>query len=59
MQHLRGVCDVLGLSLDEAVKGAAHEAQTGTEQLMLNKMRNMADADVEVLLTMADRLAKG
>ena len=56
MNHLRGLCDVLDLTLDEAVKGAPAEAKTGTEQRMLEAMRSMSDADVEMLLAMAARM---
>jgi transcriptional regulator with XRE-family HTH domain len=56
MQHLRGLCDVLDLSIDEAVKGAPNEAQTGVEQRMLDLLRSISDADGEMLLAMGERL---
>lgn len=58
MQHLRGLCDVLGLTLDEAVKGKPEEAKTGTEQAMLEAMRKLPDLDTEMLLAMAQRMGK-
>ena len=58
MQHLRGLCDVLDLTLDEAVKGSPQEAKTGTEQAMLEAMRRLGDEDAEMLLAMARRMVK-
>ena len=58
MDHLRGLCDILDMSLDEAVKGAPAEAQTGAEQRMLDAMRTLGDADIEMLLAMAARMEK-
>ncbi len=58
MEHLRGLLAVLDLSLDEAIKGAPAEAVTGTEQLMLQKMREMSQEDVELLLAMAEKLGR-
>lgn len=56
MDHLRGLCDVLELSLDEAVRGAPGEAKTAVEQRMLDVMRDLSDADQEMLLAMASRM---
>ena len=58
MQHLRGLCDVLGISIDEAVKGKPGEAKTGMEQAMLEAMRKLPDLDTEMLLAMAERMGK-
>lgn len=58
MDHLRGLCDILDMSLDEAVKGAPAEAQTGAEQRMLDAMRTLGDADIEMLLAVAARMEK-
>lgn len=58
MQHLRGLCDVLGITIDEAIKGKPREAKTGMEQAMLEAMRGMQDVDAEMLLAMAKRMAK-
>lgn len=58
MEHLRGLCEVLELSLDEAVKGAPGEAKTAVEQRMLEVMRGLNDVDQEMLLAMASRMGK-
>lgn len=59
MEHLRGLCDVLEMTVDEAVKGAPHEAATGIEQAILAAVRDMGDADAEILLAMARRMRTG
>lgn len=56
MVHLRGLCDVLEISLDEAVKGAPDEAKTAMEAALLQSLRRMSDADAEVIMAMAKRL---
>lgn len=56
MEHLKALCDVLGLSLDEAIKGAPEQATTATEQAMLDTMRRLSDTDAEILLAMAKRM---
>lgn len=58
MEHLRAMCEVLDLSLDDAVKGSPKEAKTATQQLMLESMESMSDADAEILLAMAMRMRK-
>lgn len=59
MVHLRGLCDVLEMTLDDAVKGAAAQAATGVEQALLEAIRKMPDADAEMLLAMARRMGGG
>lgn len=56
MVHLRGLCDVLDMTLDDAVKGAAEQAATGVEQALLEAVRKLPDADAEMLLAMAKRM---
>lgn len=58
MDHLRGLCDVLDLSIDEAIKGTPGEAKTGLEQRMLDVLRGLSDVDQEMLLAMAARMGK-
>ena len=53
MEHLRALCEVLDLTLDEAVKGAPAEAKTGVEQAMLEALRSMSAAKAEALLAVA------
>ena len=55
MEHLRALCDVLDLSLDEAIGGTAEPA-TAVEQQMLQAMRELDPAAVELLLAMAAKL---
>lgn len=58
MEHLRGLLDVLDLSLDEAIRGAPMEAVTAAENAMLQRMRAMSDEDVVLLLAMAEKLGR-
>ena len=57
MQHLKALCDVLGITLDEAVRGAPEEAATGVEQAMLDALRRMSPAKAESLLAVAKGMA--
>lgn len=56
MDHLRGLLDVLDLSLDEAVKGAPAEAKTGLEQAVLDGLREMPDDLQETVLALIKQL---
>lgn len=58
MEHLRGLCDVLDLSLDEAIKGAPAEAKTGMEQAMLDALRDVPDDSQELALAMLRKLRR-
>lgn len=58
MEHLRGLCDVLEMTLDEAIKGAPNEAATGLEQALLDAVRDMEGADAEMILANAQRLRR-
>ena len=58
MEHLRGLCDVLGLTLDQAAGGASDEAQTDEEQAILRAFRSVTEADREYLLATAAVMAK-
>lgn len=58
MEHLRALCDVLDVSLDEAMKGAAREAKTATQQLVLDAMDSMDPADEEMVLALIMRMGK-
>jgi hypothetical protein len=57
MEHLQGLCAVLRLSIDDAVKGAATEAATGVEQALLVAIRKMDPKDAEFVLASALHLA--
>ena len=52
MEHLRALCVVLDVSLDEAVRGAPAEAKTGEEQVMLDLFRASGDEGRQLLLAM-------
>lgn len=58
MEHLRGLCDVLDLSLDEAIKGAPAEAKTGMEQAVLDALRDVPDDSQELALAMLRKLRR-
>lgn len=58
MEHLQGLCAVLRISIDDAVKGVAHEAATGVEQALLTAIRNMDAKDAELILATALHLSK-
>lgn len=57
MEHLRGLLDALGMTLDIAERGAPAEAITATELAMLQAMRRMPDAMAESLLAIAQQTA--
>jgi len=58
MEHLQGLCEVLGLTIDEAAKGATKEARTDEEQAWLDAMRAVpAGVDREYLLGLAAQMA--
>lgn len=59
MEHLRGLCDVLDVSLDEAVKGAPAEAKTGMEQAILDALREVPDESQELALAMLKQMRRG
>lgn len=58
MEHLRGLCDVLGMTLDQAAGGPTEEAQTDEEAALLSAFRAAAGADREYLLATAAMMAK-
>lgn len=58
MEHLRGLCNVLGLTLDQAAGGQSEEARTDEEQAMLQAFRASSGADREYLLATAAVMAK-
>jgi transcriptional regulator with XRE-family HTH domain len=59
MQHLKAICAVLDVSLDEAIRGEPREAKTAEEQVLLDQFRDMSAEDREVYLAMGRRLGVG
>ena len=59
MEHLVGLCSVLGMSLDEAAGKATSEAATDEEQIWLEALRAIgAGTDREYLLATALQMGK-
>lgn len=58
MEHLRALCDVVGVSLDEATGGMPQEAVTAVEQRLLQLTRQLDDLDAEMLLGIAERMSQ-
>ena len=58
MEHLRALCVVLDVSLDEAIGGSPSEAKTGEEQVMLDVFRASGDAGRQLLLAMGQQIGK-
>ena len=58
MEHLRALCGVLDLTLDEATGGAPHTAATASEQMLLDETRHLDESSVQLLLAMARGLRK-
>ena len=58
MEHLKALCSVLGLSLDEATGAAPLEAKTAIEHRMLSILRGMDAGNAEVLLMTGEALAR-
>lgn len=59
MEHLKGLCDVLGISIDAAAGAASKEARTDEEQVLLDAFRQMESGqDREMLLANALHLAR-
>lgn len=58
MEHLKGLCRVLEMSLDEAMGESSLEAITDVEQLMLKKLRKLNPASAELLLALAEKMEK-
>lgn len=57
MEHLKGLCDVLGMTLDQAAGGPSEEAQTDEEAALLQAFRAAGGADREYLLATAAVMA--
>lgn len=58
MEHLSALCEILSLSLDDAIAGNSAEAATATEQLILNGVRELDDASQQYLLATIEMLKK-
>ena len=57
MEHLQGLCKVLGVTIDQAASGAPAEALTATEQAVLETMRRLTPESAEFLLATALHMA--
>lgn len=58
MEHLKALCDVLDLSIDEAVRGRPSEAVTGLEGAMLETLRALPPEQGQALLALASSMVK-
>jgi hypothetical protein len=58
MEHLKALCVVLELSLDDAVMGAPKEAKTAEEQVMLDLFRSSDDQGRQFLLVAGQQARK-
>lgn len=58
MLHLKALCEVLDVSLDDAVRGVPTEARTAEEQVMLDTFRALGDEGRELLLAMGRQMGK-
>lgn len=56
MEHLRALCGVLDISIDEATGGQPHTAATAIEQALLAEARTLDDESIQLLIAMARRL---
>lgn len=50
MDHIRAICEALDLSADEVMGRRPQEAKTALEQRMLTILRDLGQAEAEVLL---------
>ena len=58
MAHLKGLCEVLGMTLDEAARGPSDEARTDEEQAWLRLFRELKSGeDREYLIGLGTQLA--
>ena len=58
MEHLRGLCAVLEMTIDEAAGAGSVETRTDEEQVLMNAARSMSDVDRGFLLATAVHLAQ-
>jgi transcriptional regulator with XRE-family HTH domain len=56
MNHLRGLCDVLDLSIAEAMDEPSIEARTDLEQVILRGLRGIEPEDQELVAAMVESL---
>lgn len=56
MNHLRGLCDVLDLSIAEAMDEPSLEARTDLEQVILRGLRRIEPEDQELVAAMIQSL---
>lgn len=58
MEHLKALCDVLQMSIDEAVRGEPAKTVTAEERVMLDIMRDLGTDEAQSLLGIAAALRK-
>lgn len=58
MEHLKALCDVLDVSLDEAVSGSPAQAVTAVEQVLLHEFRKLSPRAQENLIALMAALEK-
>jgi transcriptional regulator with XRE-family HTH domain len=56
MEHLKALCRVLEVSLDDAVQGRPAEVKTAEEQVMLDLFREAGNQGRELLLAMGKQM---
>lgn len=56
MEHLKALCEVLQISIDEAVRGRSQEAVTGVETKLLELVRSMPADRAEAFLALGAML---
>lgn len=58
LEHLQGLAAVLRMTLDEAASGAEVNANTAMEHAVLSGLRELSDADAQVVLAVIEQLKK-
>lgn len=58
VEHLQGLAAVLNMTLDEAVSGAEVNANTAMEHAVLSGLRELSDADAQVVLAVIEQLRR-
>jgi len=58
MEHLRGLCEVLQLTIDEAAPGGQVSAITDTEAALLRIVRTLSDEQAQALLAVAHTMRR-
>lgn len=56
MHHMRALCDVLEINLDEATGGKPRQPRTAIEQAFMAELQAMTPEDAEMLLLQAKHM---